>query len=74
MEFALALLAATAVPALVEVIRNLIGGRRVQRGDTLKLTVNGETLELNNMDAEQQRRLVDEWLQRLDADPSDGRS
>lgn len=63
---------AAAIPALVAVVRNYLGGRRLQRGASVKITIDGETLELSNVGPEQQRELIEKFLQQLNGDAPDG--
>lgn len=74
---AVAIAVSTALPALFVVLRNWLFGRRVQRGRTVRLEIDGDTLELSGISSEEQAKLLDAWLKRQDLDKggeeSDGR-
>lgn len=53
------------IPVLMRVVRDFLAGRRVGRGRSLKIEVNGQTLELTGVDDERQQQVVEQWLERL---------
>ncbi|MDR7275993.1 hypothetical protein [Catenuloplanes atrovinosus] len=45
---------------LIELVRSWAG----RQGRTVRIEIDGDVLELSRADADQQRRIVDEWLRR----------
>ena len=62
MEPILVLAAASILPVAFRIVRDLIFGRRLESGRTVKLEVDGQTIELTNVDDATQRKLIEKWL------------
>ncbi len=64
---AIAIALATALPVLFVVLRNWLFGRRLQVNRSVRLEIDGETIELSGISSEEQSKLIDAWLkQHLD--------
>jgi hypothetical protein len=62
----------SALPVVFSAVWSLIKGRRVQQGKTIKLEIDGRTLELTDATGDEQRARIDAWLTRLEeADDGD---
>ena len=60
------------LPVLISAVWSFIRGRRVQHGNTIRLEIDGRTLELTGTTGEEQRTIIDAWLNRLEeADDGD---
>lgn len=55
----------SALPVVFSAVWSLIKGRRVQQGKTIKLEIDGRTLELTDATGDEQRATIDAWLNRL---------
>jgi hypothetical protein len=61
---ALSVAVATALPALIRVLRQVLIGRWLQRDKTLKISIGGDSIELHGVSTEEQARIIEEWLRR----------
>jgi hypothetical protein len=62
----------SALPVVFSAVWSLIKGRRVQQGKTIKLEIDGRTLELTDATGDEQRARIDAWLTHLEeADDGD---
>lgn len=53
------------LPVLFSAVWSFIRGRRVQQGNTIRLEIDGRTLELTDTTEDEQRTIIDAWLNRL---------
>lgn len=65
---AVAVAVATALPALVVVLRHWLFGRWLQPHRMVRLELDGETIELRGITSEEQAKLIEAWLERQDLD------
>jgi hypothetical protein len=65
MEIALLAGLAGLIPSLIAIISKYVAGQRAERGRSVRLEINGDTLEISSsVTDEEQARLIERFLER----------